>query len=191
MNISLRKANALQQSILDTIRGIDFGTTISINEFQDPETEINTAGTEVYKNLARITDLYSTLYMIRGRVGLANSESGISASLAAVAHLEKQIQVTSNLASSTKRVDLNIIKGKLDKIRNNNGDQPGLSVYSRQTEVITGIFTDEEIASFKANILKAKKLKQKYQDAILELNIKTEITLDDDVVAILQKEDLL
>jgi hypothetical protein len=40
MNISLRKANAIQNSINEAIRGIKIDTSIEINEFQNAQEEI-------------------------------------------------------------------------------------------------------------------------------------------------------
>ena len=40
MNINLRKANAIQKQILESIAEIEITADVSINEFQDPELEI-------------------------------------------------------------------------------------------------------------------------------------------------------
>ena len=40
MNITLRKANTLQNAINDAVKNIDVTTEISINEFQDAEQEV-------------------------------------------------------------------------------------------------------------------------------------------------------
>jgi hypothetical protein len=49
----------------------------------------------------------------------------------------------------------------------------------------------EQIAQAKTEILSLKKQKQKINDEVLELNIKTEIPLTEDVVAVLQAEALI
>ena len=49
----------------------------------------------------------------------------------------------------------------------------------------------EQIAQAKAEVLNLKKQKQQLNDEVLELNIKTEIPLSEDVVASLQAEGLL
>jgi hypothetical protein len=49
----------------------------------------------------------------------------------------------------------------------------------------------EQIAQAKAEVLNLKKQKQQLNDEVLELNIKTEIPLSDDVVAALQAEGLI
>ena len=55
----------------------------------------------------------------------------------------------------------------------------------------TGVLGLEQIAQAKAEVLSLKKQKQKINDEVLELNIKTEIPLSEDVVAVLQAEDLI
>ena len=51
--------------------------------------------------------------------------------------------------------------------------------------------SQEQIDQAKGEILNLRKQKQKINDEVLELNIKTEIPLSDDVVAILQAEGLI
>jgi hypothetical protein len=46
MNITLRKANAVQNSINDTIKGIKVDFTVELNEFQDVEAAITKANSE-------------------------------------------------------------------------------------------------------------------------------------------------
>ena len=55
----------------------------------------------------------------------------------------------------------------------------------------TGVLGLEQIAQAKAEVLSLKKQKQKINDEVLELNIKTEIPLTEDVVAVLQAEALI
>jgi uncharacterized protein YdcH (DUF465 family) len=57
--------------------------------------------------------------------------------------------------------------------------------------VSTSVLSKEQIAQAKAEVLNLKKQKQQLNDEVLELNIKTEIPLSDDVVASLQAEGLL
>ena len=53
MKITLRKANALQLSINEMLKGMSFETTVSINEFQIPTTVISQTEEVFAKNLAR------------------------------------------------------------------------------------------------------------------------------------------
>ena len=64
MNITLRKANAIQNSIQETIRGIEIKTHIDINEFQDATAELQTANNSLFANDTRRQKLLLALYRI-------------------------------------------------------------------------------------------------------------------------------
>jgi hypothetical protein len=53
------------------------------------------------------------------------------------------------------------------------------------------VLSRDQIGQAKAEVLSLKKQKQKLNDEVLELNIKTEIPLSEDVVQTLQAEGLL
>jgi uncharacterized protein YdcH (DUF465 family) len=57
--------------------------------------------------------------------------------------------------------------------------------------VSTTVVSQEQIDQVKAEIQNLKKQKQKINDEVLELNIKTEIPLSEDVVKTLQDEGLI
>lgn len=189
MKISLRKANAIQQNINESIRGIKLDMEVSINEFESVVDVLNEANKTVFDNMNRTVSLNEALYSIRMLVGKANSQE-IDALLTQIAYTDKIIQLNNYLLASPKRVEVSVLQGKLDKIKNTPEDQYR-SVYGRQSEVTTGVFSDEAIKVFKSTVLQLKKDKQKLQDKVLELNIKTEIELPESVVTILKAEDLV
>ena len=57
--------------------------------------------------------------------------------------------------------------------------------------VDTGVFTVDQIEGYKADMRSLKKEKQSINDRVLELNVRTEIELDADTVALLQAEQLV
>jgi uncharacterized protein YdcH (DUF465 family) len=190
MNISLRKANAVQNSINESIRNIKIETTIDLNEFQTVEAELQKANTTLFTNDARRQKLLLALYNIRALVGTANAQSGIDAKLATAAFVDKRLTQLAELAGSSVITDLAVINGKLDKIRNSK-DEARSRVYGYSDTVSTGVIGHEQLDQIKSEISNLKKQKQKLNDEILELNIKTEIPLSDDVVATLTTEGLL
>ena len=190
MNITLRKANAVQNSINDAIRGIKIETSIELNEFQDVTAELQAANDLLLNNDARRQKLLLALYNIRGLVGTANSNSGIDLALAKAAFIDKRIGQLNELAESKAVTNIAVLNGKLDKIRNRK-DESRASLYGRDDTVSTGVIGAEQIVQAKAEISNLKKQKQKINDEVLELNIKTEIPLSEDVVATLQAEGLL
>lgn len=190
MNISLRKASAIQNSINDTIKGIQFNVQVKLNEFQDAEAEISRGAVELKSNISRREDLVTALYEIRKAVGEANSQAGIDIKLADVAHLEKQIQFYNGLAGNSVRESDKVIAGRLEKIRNDKGESRR-SIYGYNDTVDTTVFTREDLNDFRREAANAKKAKQSLQDQILELNVQTQISLTDSTVKTLQAEGLL
>lgn len=190
MNISLRKANALQNSINDVIKGIDLKGQVTLTEFHAPIMEIDKATTEFKTNLSRRDSLVKVLYYIRRQVGVANSAAGVNEKLTEIARLEKQIQNYTALAGNSVREQEAVVIGQLEKIKNRKED--ARSIYGMTAvSVTTSVFTEEDIKGFKAYVNSAKKAKQKLQDEVLELNVRTEIFLNADTVQTLNYESLL
>jgi hypothetical protein len=191
MNITLRKANAVQNSINDTVKSIKINFDLELNEFQDVESAITKANSELVVNDARRQKLIMALYNIRALVGTANAASGINTALAKAAFIDKRIGQLEQFASASEIISLEVIKGKLEKIKNDKGETSRRSIYGYSDTVSTSILGKEQIAQAKAEILNLKKQKQQINDEVLELNIKTEVPLSDDTVATLQAEGLI
>lgn len=190
MNISLRKANAIQASINDAIRSIKITTRAEINEFQDAKSEMVTANNTLFANDARRQKLLMALYNIRALVGSANVQSGIDTKLATAAFIDKRIGQLEELSGSDVVSDITVIEGKLEKIRNRKEDTRA-SLYGISDTVTTGVISREQMDQITAEIKNLKKQKQKINDEVLELNIKTEVSLSEDVVATLTAEGLI
>lgn len=190
MNITLRKANAIQNSINDAIKNIKIDTNIELNEFQDLEQAISKANHELMVNDSRRQKLTMALYNIRALVGTANVNSGIDTDLAKAAFIDKRIAQLQEITSGKEMTDMSVVKGKIEKIKNFK-DEARSRVFGYGDTVNTSVLSKEQIEKAKSEILTLKKQKQKINDEVLELNIKTEIPLSDDVVAILTTEGLL
>ena len=188
MKITLRKANAIQVAVNDAIKGLDFNSVVNINEFQTPDAEINALTTKFAGNIARRTSLLDALYEIRKAVASANNSTGIDGRLADVARLEKDFQFYSIYAKGSMMTDAAVIAGKLDKLRNRKEESYG---YGRDATIDTSIFTADQLETFKGIVVAAKKAKQKLQDELLELNVRTEIEFSAATVATLTKEGIL
>jgi hypothetical protein len=188
MNITLRKANAIQNAINDTIKGILFETSISINEFEDPVTKIQEANKRLHDADTRRAALLMSLFFIRGAVSSANASSGINAKLTEVAYLDKRIVQLSDMITEVQS-DIKVIIGKLEKIKNRKEESH--RIYGTRDEVTTGVMTEQQVEDIKNLIGNLKKQKQKLNDEILELNVRTEIELNEEISNVLQKENLI
>jgi hypothetical protein len=188
MNISLRKANALQNSINEVIKSLESSPVVSLNEFQDAEQEIAQVRDQVMDRLATRKYLYTALYEIRQSVSAANHNSGIDTKLSQVAHQDKLIQLYSVLAEQKVREPSAVVAGKLEKIRTR-AESSRLAFY--ESNVDTSVFTQEDLDSFRKEVAQLKKSKQKIQDAILELNVRIEIVLSESTKNVLTSQGLV
>lgn len=190
MKINLRKANALQLSIQDTIKGIKFDTEVKVNEFQTAEDEIARVRADFAAKQDRHRNLLNSMYDIRKAVSQANSAQSVDVKLADVALMDKKIQYLTELAGKSVRDSAEVVAGKMEKLRNRKDDTRSL-YYGHDATVDTSIFTQEDITGFRTAVSLGKKAKQKLQDELLEINVRTEINLSDDVVTVLTAEGLL
>lgn len=190
MKVTLRKANALQNVINDAIKSINLLTTVTVNEFKDPEVVIKEGREVLLTSTERKNKLLGALYSIRKDVGATNTKAGIDERLAQVALTEKRIQLYTGLAGLSVREDVDVLAGKLEKIKNR--DNNSRSVYGYNDEISTTVVIDADITEFKSRVSQLKKEKQKLQDEILEVNVRTEVELNDIVVTdVLRAEGLL
>lgn len=187
MKISLRKANALQTAITETLAGLDLATEVAINEFEKPSEKLEEAKKRFTSQCLTRDALVVTVYKIRREVANANAKSGINDLLADVALVEKEIAFYSKLTKVVPALETDVIVGKLSKIKGRGEDQ----FYGREDVVRTGIFSETEIELFKARLVTLKKQKVGLQDKLLELNVATEIELSDQTKEILDRVGII
>jgi hypothetical protein len=177
MEITLRKANALQTAITDVLKTIPLTTNISLNEFQDFSQVMATAKATLTANLTRVMALNTAVFELRTIVGAQNAVVGINERLAGVAYIEKDINVLNGLVNSAVALDDSVITGKLDKIRNSKDE--GRSIYGQRDEVSTSVLSADNIAVFRNSIASQKKA------------ISTKVPLTPQTVSTLTTENLL
>lgn len=190
MKLTLRKANAIQLSINDIVKGLKFEASVTLNEFQDVDTELLNSTSKFMQNVDRRRALADAVYQIRLAVGDANHQAGINSRLTTIAHLEKQIQFYNGIASSDVRESIEVVKGKLEKIKSRPADGRA-SLYGYNDNVATGLFADADLNVFRNAVKDMKKQKQKLQDEVLEINVRTEIEIGDTVAQVLTQEGLV
>lgn len=190
MKITLRKANALQLAISEAVKNINVETNVKINEFQDGEAEIARVAAELQSNIARRNQLLGAMYEIRQAVSTANAGAGVDVKLAGVARLEKDIQFYNGLAGNKVREDAVVVAGQLAKLRESKNDTHR-SIYGYNNTVDTSVLTAEDLKGFRTAAAIAKKAKQKLQDELLEINVRTEIELAAGAVEFLTAEGLI
>ena len=95
------------------------------------------------------------------------------------------------MESAKKLLDIGVIQGKLEKIKNRPADNSRASLYGHYDEVETGVLNEQQIESIRSVVRDLRKQKSTLNDEILELNIKTEIELTPEVEAVLLREKLI
>jgi hypothetical protein len=189
IKITLRKANAIQQNMNDLLKTVQVKATVELNEFQDVVQTLQAANDAVMAADVRRSDLLMALYSIRATVGVANFQCGIGNRLSHLAYIDKRLHQLESLVSETARLkDLAVVTGQLDKIRNRREEH---RMYGYESNVTTGVLQQQQIDSIAGIMRELKKQKQKLNDEVLELNVRTEIELTDDVEAVLVKEGIL
>jgi hypothetical protein len=187
MKLTLRKANAVQNSINEMLKTLDLDYNVTLNEFEEVKEQIQAKRDRFWTHAATRNKLVMALYEIRAKVAQANADAGINDMLANVAYLEKQISHNNMLAGKGAQTALKVLNGQVRKNAEAKDDGYG---YSRR-DVVTSIFTEEEIEDFKRSAAGFKREKQKLQDELLELNVQTEIALDEETALFLEKADIL
>jgi hypothetical protein len=189
VKVSLRKANSIQNNINDLLKNISIKPVVEISEFQDPVATLQAANDAVMAADVRRADLLMALYSIRATMGVANFNSGIGNRLSHLAYIDKRLSQLDTLTNESAQLkDLNIITGQLDKIRNRREEH---RLYGYENNVSSGVLQAQQIEAIRGIIRELKKQKQSLNDEVLELNVRTEIDLTDDVEAILVKEGIL
>lgn len=189
--LNLRKASALQTALQEMLKEITVKTSVDLTEFKDPVAEINAANLEFFAQDTKRNDLLMSIYSIRSLVGIQNAIAGVTARLTHIAYIDKRIAQLEHVVSGSKEMmDLDIIAGKLDKIRNRK-EENTRSIYGHTDEVTTNILTAEQLNSIRGVLRDLRKQKANLNDEILELNIKSMIELTPDVEAVLTREGLI
>lgn len=188
MNITLRKANAIQVSINDAIKQIELDTDTKLNEFQDPEAKIQEANVAFLLGLTKKEALMKALYEIRKAVSRANATNSVDQLLAEIAYLDKVIVLYTGLAGKKEREDGRVIVGRLEKIRNTKEER--YSLYGHN-DVSTSVLAKDDIEAFTRRLAEFKRTKQQKQDKLLDLNVKVEIVLDPETEVTLTNAGLL
>jgi hypothetical protein len=192
MKITLRKASALQNAIQEAVKNIEVTVKVELNEFEDARLAMGKANDKLIQADQRRTALTKVLYVVRAQVGTANAECGINERLAKAAYVDKRIgQLTALVAAEAVQDSIAVIEGKLEKLKAPESANSRRSLYGYSDTVGTGVLSQAQVDAFKAEQLALKKDKQKLNDEVLELNVRTEIALSDETVAVLTSEGLV
>lgn len=176
MKVSLRRASQLQLEINARLRSSEnMSTQVEVNEFQNVEQEVQKQADKFAQELEVRKRLIKILFNIREQVGQQNHASGIDSRLTAIAEIDRNMQLNDAVIAAPVQRDTREIESRLEKIRTNTANS-----YSIRDTVPTGVVSEKLIQQAKDDNNQLKKQKQKLNDQVLELNIRSEIELDAD-----------
>jgi hypothetical protein len=187
MQITLRKAHALQLTISDAIKGNKILSAVRITEFESVNDVVD-AGTQLFvKNLKTQEELIKTLFTIRALLSEANASSGVNVLLCDLALQEQLIKCYKPFAQTEVMGDRAVLQRKLDKVENSTEQSWDRSSSSIDSSVITSAMSLQlEVAWFNA-----RQAKESVANSLLAINVTQSIKLDDDTVNILKKYMLM
>lgn len=191
MDVNLRKANAFQNEVKSALSDLKIVTSITLNEFEDPTSVIETAGAENVKARASWMSLTAAYFEIRRLTSSANATAGISDTLAHIAQIDSTMtMLRSQGGSSALQLDDAVLKGRIGKLKNPAKDT-ALHYAHREDIVTTGILSKHQIDTDSAEIKTLSRDKRKMQDDLLNLNVNRTITLSAASVSALKDAGIL
>lgn len=194
MDISLRKAAALQLSITEALKRLrlDGSLTVSIYE-ADPEAKIAAARTEVTSAMGRRAGLLDALYDLRVRVGEANAKAGVDRLLAELARIERDVQLLSGLGQSPVRDAPEILSARISRLRTREEAPVGRfgTPQALPETIAMSVFDQADLDRFQSELRALTRRRQHVKDGLVELNARTTITPAAETVATLRAEELI
>jgi hypothetical protein len=194
MDISLRKAGALQLAINEALKQLKLGTSLTLSIYEEaPEERVNAEAMAWAATLKRRAALLDALYAIRTRVGAANQAAGVDDRLAELARLEKDVQLYTQMAQTEPREAPEILKARTERLRTRESAPVGRfgGVQEMPETVQVGLFGLDRVEGFRSELRRLSRQRQALKDELLELNAGTRVSLDAATLATLQAEELI
>lgn len=186
MKITLRKASAIQNSINELLNSIQVAHVVELSEFEDLDEGLVKAREKFDCNLQRRSDLIDVLYKIRHLVAEAKAASGVDSVLTEAAHINKHIEELTRFSLAGPTPSMAVIEGRAERIRNSDKNS-----YLSEDGISVNVLSVESIGDIHNKLTNLKKKKQELADQLLELNIRSEVTLDQTTVDQLKAENLV
>lgn len=187
MKLTLRKANAVQLLINEKLNNTTINAHVTIDKYTPIQATVKQARETFALGLLQKLSLLATLYRIRQHVSKASQEVGISDLLAELAFANKQ-------EAMYKNFDLNVALYPGDEITSKQQDDLKTQVptaYSRKDSFQVSIMEKAVLEGIVAALSNVRKEKVKLSDKLLELNIKTEIELEESESEVLKGYDII
>lgn len=176
MKINLRKANIIQHELFRSIKAIDLISlsTVRLNVYEEPLVQMQNAS-DLFRDKSSLKfEMIKALYEIRQLVSVQNHQAGVNEYLSQIASIEMQMKDLQNIIDAGCIKSWDYINGKLEASKNTDK-----SLMSAGRDVISTVFPVAIIEAFTDQLCEMKGEKQAYKDALLEINIRTEIEISE------------
>jgi hypothetical protein len=189
MQITLRKASALQNAIVGFLAGQVVPTKVSITKFEDPIPALEAAQANASQHIEARLQLIKIQFELRRSVGEANVKeiNGLLADRAFISKTIEFFQGLLNPASTTPAPE--VFAGKFKALLEPvNVETRRYTLTGEGGENLTvGLITPAAMLVFANRIGELKRAKTSVEDALLSLNITTKIEFPDEDLALLKK----
>ncbi|CAB4241756.1 hypothetical protein UFOVP71_294 [uncultured Caudovirales phage] len=188
MKINLRKANVVQQTILDEIkRSGTEQTELSVSLFEaDISAKLDTQLAKVVETNQRVGRLLKANMFIRATVAKKNAEVGIMDYLAEEAFLASAEARVKTLAELTARQELNNLSAEIDARKASKDSER--NIYGRSEYTLSvNVVPQAVIDGAKAELDGIRKRRRKIKDEMVSINVRTEFEVPEQVALVLSE----
>ena len=180
MQITLRKANAVQSEIRKAIAAKNVSDTVSITEFtKNVDGVLEKAMADFATDVTRKVALNTALFNIRKSVARVNASAGVSDILTDIELIDANMAVYSAVSTKDVAKSLSEITARIEKMKASTSDTNTRAIYGdRYSNVETSVVEQNSIDGSKEVVKKLKREKQALQDKLLTLNVNKTIDID-------------
>ena len=179
MQITLRKANAVQSEIRKAIAAKNVSDTVSITEFtKNVDGVLSKAMSDFTTDVTRKVALNTALFNIRKNVARVNASAGVSDILADIELIDANMAVYSAVSTKDVAKTLTEITARIEKMKAATGSATDRIYGDRYNTVETTVVEQSVIDGSKEVVKKLKREKQALQDKLLTLNVNKTIDID-------------
>ena len=187
MKVSLRRSAVIQQEINNRLRNSDLlASSAELTEFHDVQTEMACREDKFASELTLRKQLIGVLFSIREQVGQKNAESGIDRLLTNNAQIDRLMALNNQVLEANDMRPITELEARVEKLKTQSAES-----YRLYETVSASVVSDAMKQAATDENAQLKKQKQKNNDQVLELNIRTEIELSDEQCAILTSINIL
>jgi ribosomal protein L9 len=198
MEVTLRKAAALSQSLIEASRALPLTKSVSVSIYTETSVAdaVKEAQEKLLANSAKVTALVGASFEIRGAIGAQNAVNGVSARLtekAALDATEKLITAAvggkANPFDDTVDTDSSVAQAKLDALKER--QKAVVESYHREEAITVSVLTSDVASGLQEQLSTIRRRKVAIADELLTLNMTKKVTLSEATVALLNEFKLI